>query len=49
LTDQLYRLGADPSSGDTSSAVAGTAIPITHDRILIKQQPAAAPRLVALQ
>jgi hypothetical protein len=48
LTSQLYRPGADPSSTrSTSSAVARTAIPITHYRILSKQQPAATPRLVA--
>src|ERR1700716_3450385 len=35
LTNQLYRPGADPSSTrSTSSAVARTAIPITHYRIL---------------
>jgi hypothetical protein len=47
LTNQLYRAGPDPSSTrSTSSAVATTAIPITHYRILAKQQPAATPRLV---
>ncbi len=46
--NQLYRPGADPSSTrSTSNAVARTAIPITHYRILSKQQPAATPRLVA--
>jgi hypothetical protein len=50
LTNQLYRPGADASSTrSTSSAVARTAIPITHYRILSKQQPAATPRLVALR
>ena len=32
-----------------SSAIGGTAIPITHYRILAKQQPAATARCVALQ
>ncbi len=48
MTNQLYRPGADPSSTrSTSSAVARTAIPITHYRIPSKQQPAATRRLVA--
>jgi hypothetical protein len=50
LANQLYRQEADPSSPrPTSSAVARSVIPITHDRILREQQPAATPRLVANQ
>jgi hypothetical protein len=48
LTTQLYRPGAHTSNlRSMSSTIARTAIPITHYRILSKEQPAATPRLVA--
>ena len=48
LTTQLYRLGAHTSNlRSMSSTIARTAIPITHYRILTKEQPAATARLVA--
>jgi hypothetical protein len=48
LTTHLYRLGAHPSNlRSISSTIARTAIPITHYRILAKEQPAATARLVA--
>ena len=50
LTTQLYRLGAHTSNlRSKSSTIARTAIPITHYRILTKEQLAATARLVALQ
>jgi hypothetical protein len=48
LTTQLYRLGAHTSNlRSISSTIARTAIPITHYRILTKEQLAATARLVA--
>ena len=48
LTTQLYRLGAHTSNlRSMSSTIARTAIPITHYRILTKEQLAATARLVA--
>ena len=50
VTTQFYRPGAHPSNlRSMSSTIARTAIPITHYRILTKEQPAATPRLVALR
>ena len=50
MTTQLYRLRAHPSSPRSmSSTVARTAIPITHYRILTKEEPAATVRPVARQ
>jgi hypothetical protein len=48
LTTHLYRPGAHPSNlRSMSSTIARTAIPITHYRILTKEQPAATARCVA--
>ena len=48
LTTQLYRPGAHTSNlRSKSSTIARTAIPITHYRILTKEQLAATARLVA--
>ena len=48
MTTQLYRPRAQPANlRSMSSTIGGTAIPVTHYRILTKEQPLATARCVA--